>query len=124
MIASTSDSGRAKASSPAIYPRVYTEDQVRDIVADVCQNVGDLFSTYFNGAEGFEEVVGQLASDALDRAETPFNRLVYPVLGILGEAGEIAEKIKKTARDRSGQMSADEVEGLAKELGDAGGFGK
>lgn len=40
-------------------------------------------------------------------------RLVYPALGLAGETGEVAEKIKKSIRD--GNL---DVEGLKKELGD------
>lgn len=39
--------------------------------------------------------------------------LVYPALGVAGEAGEIAEKVKKMIRD--GQLDA---HGLHKEIGD------
>ena len=54
----------------------------------------------------------------LDKYETPFNRLVYPILGIVGEAGELANKLKKVARDDQGQMDLHAVEDTEKELGD------
>lgn len=45
-------------------------------------------------------------------------RVVYPVLGLCGETGEVAEKVKKQIRDGSAATQA-EVKGLiALELGD------
>lgn len=43
---------------------------------------------------------------------------VYPVLGLTGEAGEVAEKVKKLIRDRNGLYDDQWVEELKKELGD------
>ncbi len=44
--------------------------------------------------------------------------LLYPTLGLCGEAGEVAEKIKKMVRDDAGVLSAERRVALAKELGD------
>ena len=44
--------------------------------------------------------------------------LYYPTLGLCGETGEIAEKIKKIHRDNGGVVTIDDVAALAKELGD------
>ena len=44
--------------------------------------------------------------------------LVYPVLGLVGEAGEIANKVKKIQRDDQGVMSDERREALREELGD------
>ncbi len=44
--------------------------------------------------------------------------LLYPTLGLCGEAGEVAEKIKKMVRDDAGVLSPERRADLAKELGD------
>lgn len=47
-----------------------------------------------------------------------FNDLLHWVLGINGEAGEIAEKVKKIIRDKSGKVSDDDKQELGREIGD------
>ena len=44
--------------------------------------------------------------------------LVYPTLGLAGEAGEVAEKVKKIIRDNSGTVTEENRAEIAKELGD------
>ncbi len=46
------------------------------------------------------------------------NNFVYPTLGLVGEAGEVAEKIKKVLRDKSGAIDEETEKELEKELGD------
>jgi len=47
------------------------------------------------------------------------NDYIYPTLGLAGEAGEVAEKIKKVYRGDTGGVMTEEIkQELAKELGD------
>jgi len=46
------------------------------------------------------------------------NNFIYPTLGLAGEAGEVAEKIKKVIRDGNGVVSEEKREEITKELGD------
>jgi NTP pyrophosphatase (non-canonical NTP hydrolase) len=46
------------------------------------------------------------------------NKLIYPTLGLAGEAGEIANKVKKILRDNSGNLQESVREDLICELGD------
>lgn len=50
--------------------------------------------------------------------ESEFKNLLHWVLGINGEAGEIAEKVKKIIRDKNGEVSEQDKADMAKEVGD------
>ena len=43
---------------------------------------------------------------------------IYPTLGLVGEAGEVAEKVKKVIRDKEGIFDEESKIGIKKELGD------
>ena len=46
------------------------------------------------------------------------HNVIYPTLGLAGEAGEVAEKIKKVQRDHGGIIDSVRKEEIKKELGD------
>ena len=43
---------------------------------------------------------------------------VYPALGLVGEAGEVADKLKKVIRDNEGVLTDEVRDKVAKEIGD------
>jgi len=45
-------------------------------------------------------------------------KIIYPCLGLCGESGEVAEKIKKIIRDKNNEMTDADREEIKKELGD------
>lgn len=108
----TLDQYQALAAETAMYPRVYTEAQVAAILEEALIDAAG-YSNY--AIEGVTERL-------LKKYETPFNRLVYPLMGLAGEIGEILNKAKKVARDDQGQMDLAAVEDSAAELGDVGWY--
>jgi len=46
------------------------------------------------------------------------HRILYPALGMAGEAGEVANKVKKIIRDGTDNMPEDWKDQLASEIGD------
>lgn len=64
--------------------------------------------------------LNQYQNHALDTAVYP-NRganFAYPALGLAGEAGEVADKLKKVIRDNDGVLTDTVRDAVAKELGD------
>ncbi|MCI6619349.1 MAG: nucleoside triphosphate pyrophosphohydrolase family protein [Prevotella sp.] len=45
-------------------------------------------------------------------------KIIYPTIGLAGETGEVAEKVKKVIRDHEGEFSEAQKAEIAKELGD------
>lgn len=45
-------------------------------------------------------------------------RIIYPALGMCGEAGEVADKVKKVIRDNAQNFTAEKKREIAKEIGD------
>jgi NTP pyrophosphatase (non-canonical NTP hydrolase) len=55
---------------------------------------------------------------ALTTARDKDNELFHRVLGLVGEAGEVAEIIKKLVRDHNGDLAKLDRDDMQKELGD------
>ena len=45
-------------------------------------------------------------------------RIIYPTLGLTGEAGEVADKVKKVNRDNNDEFTDERKQQIALELGD------
>jgi NTP pyrophosphatase (non-canonical NTP hydrolase) len=46
------------------------------------------------------------------------HNIAYPALGLTGEAGEVAERVKKVFRDFNGELTPEQKVEIATELGD------
>lgn len=65
----------------------------------------------------FNEYQKQALTTVLSTGDD-FKDLLHWVLGLNGEAGEVAEKLKKIIRDKNGEITDEDKQELAKELGD------
>lgn len=45
-------------------------------------------------------------------------KIIYPTLGLCGESGEVADKVKKVLRDSNGEFTDEKKLEIAKEIGD------
>lgn len=66
-----------------------------------------------NKFDEYQDNVGEIAF-----YPNRFNNIVYPTLGLVGEAGEVAEKVKKILRDEEGIISDNKRQEIIYELGD------
>lgn len=63
--------------------------------------------------------VNEYQAAALTTAVYPEDkRIIYPALGMCGEAGEVADKVKKVIRDNNQSFDAVRKIEIAKEIGD------
>src|SRR5579884_3478595 len=65
----------------------------------------------------FDEYQKQALTTVISQSDA-FKDTLHWVLGINGEAGEVAEKIKKIIRDKGGKLTDEDRKELAKEIGD------
>lgn len=56
--------------------------------------------------------------DMAKSTDLPHQPIVYPTLGLTGEAGEVADKVKKEIRDKESEFSEESRTKIAQELGD------
>lgn len=56
--------------------------------------------------------------DTFSKCELSEVGFIEKVLGLTGEAGETADKIKKILRDKNGELSDEDRKAISKELGD------
>lgn len=49
---------------------------------------------------------------------SPEYKIIYPTLGLTGEAGECSDKVKKIIRDNNGEFTLEKKVEIAKEIGD------
>ena len=78
-----------------------------------------LIPKYYKPFKQTEMTLNDFQQRALGTAIYPANqRLIYPTLGLAGEAGEVANKVKKILRDNNGEITDEICENIAGELGD------
>ena len=63
--------------------------------------------------------LNEYQNKALETALYPQeSKIIYPTLGLTGEAGEVADKVKKVIRDNNNTFSEDKKKEIMKEVGD------
>ena len=61
--------------------------------------------------------LNEYQAHALETAIYP-TPIIYPALGLCGESGEVADKVKKVLRDNNQEFTDDKKLEIAKEIGD------
>lgn len=104
------DQYQETAGRTNLWPKVFTEDQVRNLVA----------RAYLRGEATIDAEEAYAWADLdLEREVTPLNKIVYHILGLCEEAGEIAGKAKKIVRDKGGKWTPEDHRNILLEAGDA-----
>lgn len=75
-----------------------------------CKNCGCGFNNYQDKAAKYDQF--ELTDDLTNPG------MFEKVLGLTGEAGEVADKVKKIVRDKNGKVTEEDRKEIAKELGD------
>ncbi|MEO6760761.1 MAG: nucleoside triphosphate pyrophosphohydrolase family protein [Candidatus Saccharimonadales bacterium] len=66
----------------------------------------------------FDEYQKKAMSTAVDKTDDFVGAFLHRILGLVGEAGEVAEKVKKIVRDKDCQLNETDKSEIIKELGD------
>jgi NTP pyrophosphatase (non-canonical NTP hydrolase) len=74
-----------------------------------------MFMPKITGFEDYKQAIDPLV---LYPRSTQLEALQYVALGLNGEAGEVAEQIKKAMRNDGGELTPQRIEDLKKEAGD------
>ncbi len=63
--------------------------------------------------------LNEYQTHALETAIYPEDsRIIYPTLGLTGESGEVADKVKKVIRDANQEFTPEKKREIMKEIGD------
>lgn len=63
--------------------------------------------------------LNEYQAHALETAIYPEDsRIIYPTLGLTGESGEVADKVKKVIRDANQEFTPEKKREIMKEIGD------
>lgn len=95
------------AGKTNLWPRVFIEQQVVDMLHEVAINFDSDYidQTYFD--------------TILNNHTTPLNRAIYQVLGACEEIGELSGNFKKAIRDDDGRVTPEREKAILHEDGDA-----
>lgn len=66
----------------------------------------------------FDEYQKQAMKTAVHTSNDFVEAFLYRTLGLMGEAGEVAEKVKKIVRDKGGKLNDTDKQEIIKEMGD------
>lgn len=66
----------------------------------------------------FDDFQDQSQRHAKYKDQNTINGIVYCSLGLCGEAGEVANRIKKVIRDQEGKLTVEDIMFISLEMGD------